>query len=461
MDSDQGKLFIGGISWETNEDKLKDYFQNYGEVMQAVVMRDKITGKPRGFGFVVFADPNIVDRVLQDTHVIDGRTVEAKRALSREEQQVSRVGNSGGARNFGGGGNTRTKKIFVGGLPATLNEEGFRQYFESYGNVVDVVIMYDQQTNRPRGFGFVSFDSEEAVDRVLHKTFHDLLGKQVEVKRALPKDANPGGGGRSMGGGAGVGGGGGYQGYGSGGGSLGSYDGRMEPNRFMSQNAGGGYPSYGSSGYNAPGYGYGPTNNGMGGYGYGNYGGANPGYGGPGGGYGNPNAPNAGFGGPGGGYGNPNAPNPGYGGPQGGQRNSWGAQAPSGYGYGGSQWGAPGGAGGPGGGAPATGQSPSALSGYGNQGYGYGGYGGSDGAYGNQSAYGAVGGRAGISPSGNAPAGNVHSDGASGGYMGGSYSDGSGNSQYGNSGWRSDPSQVSGTTYSGGYGGGSTRQAQQ
>ncbi|CAA2995785.1 heterogeneous nuclear ribonucleo 1-like [Olea europaea subsp. europaea] len=50
MDSDQGKLFIGGISLETDEQKLKEYFQGYGEVLQTVVMRDKLTGKPRGFG---------------------------------------------------------------------------------------------------------------------------------------------------------------------------------------------------------------------------------------------------------------------------------------------------------------------------------------------------------------------------------------------------------------------------
>ncbi|KAG8369875.1 hypothetical protein BUALT_Bualt14G0059000 [Buddleja alternifolia] len=408
MDSDQGKLFIGGISWETDEEKLKEYFNGYGEVVQAVVMRDKISGKPRGFGFVVFADPNILDRVLQDRHVIDGRTVEAKRALSREEQQVSKVGNTGGGRNFGGGGNTRTKKIFVGGLPATLSEDEFRQYFEAYGMVTDVVIMYDQQTNRPRGFGFISFDTEDAVDRVLHKTFHDLNGKQVEVKRALPKDANPGGGGRSMGGGS-SGGGGGYQGYGSSLSNSSSYDARAETNRYMqSQSAGGGYPSYGSSGFNAPGYGYGPTNNGLG-YGYGNFAGANPGYGGP----------------AGGGYGNLNAPSAGYGGQPNAQRNSWGSQTASGYGYGSSQWGTPGGAGSAG---AATGQSPSGASGYGNQGYGYGGYGGNDGAYANQAAYGSVGGRAGSGPNGSAPAGD--------GYAAGGYGDGSGNAGYGNSGWR-------------------------
>ncbi|KAL7105560.1 hypothetical protein ACP275_07G052200 [Erythranthe tilingii] len=402
MDSDQGKLFIGGISWETNEERLKEHFHGYGDVLQAVVMRDKITGKPRGFGFVVFADPSILDRVLEDSHVIDGRTVEAKRALSREEQQVSKVGNFGGQRNFSGSGSTRTKKIFVGGLPPTLSEDGFRQYFESYGTVTDVVIMYDQQTNRPRGFGFISFDSEEAVDMVLHKTFHELSGKQVEVKRALPKDSNTGGGsGRSMGGGGSSGG---YQGYGSSIGNSSAYDSRGESNRYTQSQtaAAGGYPSYGMSGYNAPAYGYGgPTNNGMG-YGYGSYGGANPGYG-------NPNALNA-------------------------QRNSWGPQAQSGYGYGSSQWGGAA-SGGIGGGAALAGQSP-------NQGYGYGGgYGGTDGgAYGNQAAYGAVGGRA--------------ANGA--GHSEGGYGDGSGNSGYGNSGWRSDPSQASGNSYGGGYGGAST-----
>lgn len=75
MDSDQGKLFIGGISWETSEDKLKDYFSQFGDVLQTVVMREKTTGRPRGFGFVVFSDPSILDRVLLDKHTIDGRTV--------------------------------------------------------------------------------------------------------------------------------------------------------------------------------------------------------------------------------------------------------------------------------------------------------------------------------------------------------------------------------------------------
>nr|GEU95837.1 heterogeneous nuclear ribonucleoprotein 1 [Tanacetum cinerariifolium] len=410
---------------ETSKEKLKEYFGNYGDISQTLIMRDKISGRPRGFGFVVFSDPSVLDNVLQQKHTIDGRTVEAKRALSREEQHVSKAGNGGGGRSLGG--STRTKKIFVGGLPPTLSEEGFRHYFETYGQVTDVVVMYDQQTNRPRGFGFISFDSEDAVDRVLHKTFHDLNGKQVEVKRALPKNANPSGGsgGRSMGGG-------GYQGYGSSGGNSGSYEGRMgDSNRYMqSQNAGGsgGFPSYGSSGYGNPGYGYGgPGSNGMGGYnGYGSYGGRNPRYGAP------TGAP----------YGNPNAPIAGYG------------SAPSG----GPQAAAP------------TSQSPSGAAGYRNQGYGYGGgYGGNDGSYGNPATgYGAVGGHISSAPnsnSGTGAGGDMQS--GSGGYLGSGYGDANGNSGYGNAGWRADPSQAAGNYGAqgngrqggyGGYGGAPARQ---
>ncbi|XP_072957487.1 heterogeneous nuclear ribonucleoprotein 1-like [Typha angustifolia] len=438
MDSDQGKLFIGGISWETTEDKLRDYFGSYGEVLQAVIMKDKLTARPRGFGFIVFADPAVLDRVLQDRHTIDDRMVEAKRALSREEQQTAKAMNPIVGRSSGSsGGNFRTKKIFVGGLPPTLTEEGFRQYFENYGNVTDVVIMYDQSTQRPRGFGFISFDSEDAVDHVLQKTFHDIIGKVVEVKRALPREANQMSGGGS---------------YHTNTGSTvntSNYDGRVDSNRYMqAQAAGGGYPTYGT-----PGYGYG-TNNGIGygGYNFGGYNGSNPGYGGPAGAYGNPNVPSTGY----------------TSAPPGAVRSPWSNQAPSAYGsgsygsnpaYGASAtWNSP---------AAATGQSPNASTGYGNQSYEYGGYGGVEGSFGSQGGYGAIGGRGGSASN---PAAEQGELGAGSGYMGGGYGDGRGNSGYPDA-WRSDPSQVGGygtsqgsgppggsASYGGGFSGAQTRQ---
>eukprot|EP00961_Rhodomonas_salina_P136596 1837662-Rhodomonas_salina.2 len=90
-----GKLFIGGITGDTQETDLKDYFQSFGALTDVVVMRgftpcsdctpallfslltfpDKITGRGRGFGFVTFEDPAVVERILGGKHELKGRTV--------------------------------------------------------------------------------------------------------------------------------------------------------------------------------------------------------------------------------------------------------------------------------------------------------------------------------------------------------------------------------------------------
>uniref|UniRef100_A0A7C9EUM3 RRM domain-containing protein n=2 Tax=Opuntia streptacantha TaxID=393608 RepID=A0A7C9EUM3_OPUST len=189
MQSDLGKLFIGGISWETNEERLKEYFSTFGEVVEAVIMKDRTTGRARGFGFIVFSDPVVAERVIKEKHNIDGRMVEAKKAVPRDDQTILSRNNSS---VHGSPGPGRTRKIFVGGLASTVTESDFKKYFEQFGTITDVVVMYDHNTQRPRGFGFITYDSEEAVDRVLIKTFHELNGKMVEVKRAVPKELSPG-----------------------------------------------------------------------------------------------------------------------------------------------------------------------------------------------------------------------------------------------------------------------------
>ena len=78
--------------------------------------------------------------------------------------------------------------MFVGGLASTITEKDFREYFEQFGTIFDGVVIYDPNTQRPRGFCFITYDSEDAVDNVMQNTFHELKGKVVEVKKAIPKD---------------------------------------------------------------------------------------------------------------------------------------------------------------------------------------------------------------------------------------------------------------------------------
>ncbi|XP_042298755.1 RNA-binding protein Musashi homolog 2-like isoform X2 [Sceloporus undulatus] len=72
---DPGKMFIGGLSWQTSPDNLRDYFSKFGDIRECMVMRDPTTKRSRGFGFVTFADPASVDKVLaQPHHELDSKT---------------------------------------------------------------------------------------------------------------------------------------------------------------------------------------------------------------------------------------------------------------------------------------------------------------------------------------------------------------------------------------------------
>jgi hypothetical protein len=86
----------------------------------------------------------------------------------------------------------KTKKIFVGGLAPTVDEKALREYFDKYGEVEDAVVMYDHENKRPRGFGFISFASEDSVEAVFAAgPIHALNDKPIEIKPAVPRDQLP------------------------------------------------------------------------------------------------------------------------------------------------------------------------------------------------------------------------------------------------------------------------------
>ncbi|XP_010547197.1 PREDICTED: heterogeneous nuclear ribonucleoproteins A2/B1-like isoform X2 [Tarenaya hassleriana] len=321
-------------------------------------MKDRHTGRPRGFGFITYADPSVVDAVIQDVHAICGKEVEIKRTIPK---------------GMGTPTEFKTKKIFVGGIPSTVTEDEFESFFSKYGKVVEHEIIRDHVSKRSRGFGFVVFDSERVVDDLLAGgNMIDLAGTKVEVKKAEPKKPSnpppgPAYGNESRGRPyhEGYGGYGDY-GYGSGGGGYG-------PGPYRSSMGGFGGGRFGDYG------GYGPGGPDFGPGGYGGYGGGSGGYGGAGG-YGGYRGDSPFGGGGGGSYSSRYGP---YGG--GGYGGTGGGGAMGGYGRGGG-----GGYGGYGGSGPAggydSGPGPSYGSG-GGAGGPYGGGGRMGGGYGGSSRY--------------------------------------------------------------------------
>ncbi|XP_047966137.1 glycine-rich RNA-binding protein 3, mitochondrial-like [Salvia hispanica] len=140
-----------------------------------------------------------------------------------------------------------SSKVFVGGLSYQTDENSLREAFDKYGQVVEARVILDRETQRSRGFGFVTFaTAEEASAAIQALDQQELHGRQVKVNYANDRPRGFGGGGFGGGGG----------GYGGGGGGYG----------------GGGYSGggggYGGGGYNGGGGGYGGAGGGYGGGGY-------------------------------------------------------------------------------------------------------------------------------------------------------------------------------------------------
>ncbi|XP_069178577.1 heterogeneous nuclear ribonucleoprotein 87F isoform X14 [Procambarus clarkii] len=170
------KLFIGGLDYRTTDDSLKAYFEQYGEIVDVVVMKDPKTKRSRGFGFVAFSQAYMVDEAQKNRpHKIDGRSVDTKRAVPRDEIGKPESG-------------VTVKKLFVGGIKDDVDEDDLRETFSQFGEVVSVSIPTEKESQKKRGFAFVEFEDYDAVDKAcLHKNIQ-MKGKRVDVKKALSKN---------------------------------------------------------------------------------------------------------------------------------------------------------------------------------------------------------------------------------------------------------------------------------
>lgn len=170
------KVFIGSLSYTTTDDSLRDYFAKFGELVDCVIMKESKTNKSRGFGFVTYAKSPMVDEMMKHRpHRLDGRELETKRATPREDAGKP-------------GAETSTKKLFVGAIKEAITEDHLRDYFTKYGKIEECVIMKDKETNKSRGFAFVTFDDYDPVDKIVLEKFHNVNGQSIAVKKALPKE---------------------------------------------------------------------------------------------------------------------------------------------------------------------------------------------------------------------------------------------------------------------------------
>jgi len=230
LDTSKGpNLFVGNLSWNIDEDWLRQEFEEFGELSGVRLMTDRETGRSKGFGYIEFvsaADAAQAHAAKQGAE-LDGRAMNVDFANARP---------TGGDRpdnrrkSYGDQTGEPSDTLFLGNLSFDVSQEDLSDAFGPHGTVLGVRLPTDRETGAPKGFGYVTFASvEEATGALEAMQGGYIKSRAVRLDYSQPRPQNgdsPARGGGGFGGrGRGGRGGGGFGGRGRGG-DRGGFGGR-------------------------------------------------------------------------------------------------------------------------------------------------------------------------------------------------------------------------------------------
>ncbi|KAJ4903776.1 hypothetical protein Rs2_17727 [Raphanus sativus] len=183
------KLFVGNLPFNVDSAQLAQLFESAGNVEMVEVIYDKVTGRSRGFGFVTMSSASEVETAEQqfNGYELDGRQlrVNAGPPPPKREDSFSRGPRSSFGGGGGGSGAGSGNRVYVGNLSWGVDDMALESLFGEQGKVVEARVIYDRDSGRSKGFGFVTYNSAQEVQNAIRTLDGaDLDGRQIRVSEA-------------------------------------------------------------------------------------------------------------------------------------------------------------------------------------------------------------------------------------------------------------------------------------
>jgi len=169
------KLFVGNLPFNLDNQQLGELFEGAGEVLDVNIITDRETGNSRGFGFVTMATVEEAEKGVElfNRYSLEGRLLTVNKAAPRGTKFERPAQPASGS------------KIYVGNLPWQADDNSLLQLFSEHGKVLEARVVYDRETGRSRGFGFVTYSSESEVsDAIAALDGTELDGRPLRVNIA-------------------------------------------------------------------------------------------------------------------------------------------------------------------------------------------------------------------------------------------------------------------------------------
>ncbi|KAL9429319.1 hypothetical protein AB3S75_031187 [Citrus x aurantiifolia] len=179
------KLFVGNLPFSVDSAQLAGLFETAGNVEMVEVIYDKVTGRSRGFGFVTMSSVEEVEAAAQqfNGYELEGRPLRVNSGPPppRREEFSPRGPRGGG----GGAPSSVGNRVYVGNLSWGVDDLALETLFRQQGKVLEAKVVYDRESGRSRGFGFVTYSSAEEVDNAIDSLNGvDLAGRAIRVSVA-------------------------------------------------------------------------------------------------------------------------------------------------------------------------------------------------------------------------------------------------------------------------------------
>ncbi|XP_072982267.1 30 kDa ribonucleoprotein, chloroplastic-like [Typha latifolia] len=178
------KLFVGNLPFSVDSAQLAELFERAGNVEMVEVIYDKFSGRSRGFGFVTMSTVEEVEAAAQqfNGYTLDGRALRVNSGPPPSKSEAP----SRGFRNEGT--YDSTNRVYVGNLSWGVDNLALETLFSEQGKVMEAKVVYDRETGRSRGFGFVTYSSAEEVNNAIASLDGaDLDGRSIRVTVAEAK----------------------------------------------------------------------------------------------------------------------------------------------------------------------------------------------------------------------------------------------------------------------------------
>ncbi|KAL6499654.1 hypothetical protein OROGR_027564 [Orobanche gracilis] len=183
-DPSHRKIFVHGLGWEANDETITSSFGKYGEIEDSKVVKDKISGKSKGYAFILFKHRKGARRALKEPQkLIEGRMASCQLASDGPVRAptapvVAPVPASTESEY------TR-RKIYVSNVSPELDPNKLLEFFSTFGEIEEGPLGLDKQTGKPRGFCLFVYKSLDSARKALEEPHKNFEGQALHCQKAV------------------------------------------------------------------------------------------------------------------------------------------------------------------------------------------------------------------------------------------------------------------------------------